>query len=122
LKVSEILTGGAKPAPKKAAKKTAPAPKAEAEAEAPKAPAKPAAKAPAKEPAAPAADDLKKLSGVGPVLEKRLIEAGVTRFAQIAAWTEKDVAEFDEKLSFKGRIEREGWVAQAKKLAKGEEE
>jgi large subunit ribosomal protein L21 len=64
-------------------------------------------------------DDLKKLSGVGPALEKKLIAAGVTTFAQIAAWTEADIAEFDEKLSFKGRIEREGWVEQAKKLAEG---
>ncbi|NNL18520.1 MAG: 50S ribosomal protein L21, partial [Boseongicola sp.] len=38
-------------------------------------------------------------------------------FAQIAAWGADDIAEFDEKLSFKGRIEREGWVEQAKALA-----
>ena len=91
----------AKPAPKKAA-----APKA-----APKAKAAPAAEA--------AADDLKTLSGVGPALEKKLHAAGVTTFAQIAAWTEEDVAAMDEKLSFKGRIEREGWIAQAAELAKG---
>ncbi|MDZ7711447.1 MAG: 50S ribosomal protein L21 [Roseovarius sp.] len=83
------------------------------------------AKAPAKKKAAPkaaapaGADDLKALSGVGPALEKKLHAAGVTSFAQIAAWTEADVAELDEKLSFKGRIEREGWVAQAKELIKG---
>ena len=47
------------------------------------------------------------------------LEAGVTTFAQIAAWTEEDVAAMDEKLSFKGRIEREGWIDQAKELAKG---
>jgi len=94
-------------------------------------PAKPAKKAKAeaapKVKAAPkkavtadaAVDDLKQLSGVGPALEKKLIAAGVTSFAQIAAWTKSDVADMDEKLSFKGRIEREGWVAQAKKLAKG---
>jgi large subunit ribosomal protein L21 len=63
-------------------------------------------------------DDLKKLSGVGPALEKKLHDAGVTSFAQIAAWSDEDVAEFNEKLSFKGRIEREGWVAQAAELAK----
>ncbi|WP_417239022.1 50S ribosomal protein L21 [Celeribacter halophilus] len=81
------------------------------------APKKAAAKAEA--PAAAAgADDLKKLSGVGPALEKKLNAAGVTSFAQIAAWSEADIAEFDEKLSFKGRIEREGWVEQAKELAK----
>jgi large subunit ribosomal protein L21 len=94
-------------APKKAPAKKA-APKAEPKAET----------APAEAPAA-AADDLKKLSGVGPALEKKLVAAGVTTFAQIAAWTEADIAEFDEKLSFKGRIEREGWVEQAKKLAEG---
>lgn len=86
---------------------------------------KPAAKPVKAEKAAPKAatkaaagsDDLKLLSGVGPALEKKLVEAGVTSFAQIAAWTEADIAEFDEKLSFKGRIEREGWVEQAKTLA-----
>ncbi len=91
-------------APKKAA------PKAEKPAE------KPAAKAKAA-PAAAGADDLKQLSGVGPALEKKLHESGVTTFAQIAAWTEADVEEFGEKLSFKGRIEREGWIEQAKELA-----
>ncbi|NNF90586.1 MAG: 50S ribosomal protein L21, partial [Boseongicola sp.] len=62
------------------------------------------------------ADDLKKLSGIGPALEKKLNEAGVTSFAQIASWGAAEVAEFDEKLSFKGRIEREGWVEQAKAI------
>ena len=71
-------------------------------------------------PAAPAgADDVKELSGVGPALEKKLHENGVTTFAQIAAWTEEDVAAMDEKLSFKGRIEREGWIAQAQEKTKG---
>ena len=68
-------------------------------------------------PAAAGADDLKQLSGVGPALEKKLHAAGVTSFAQIAAWTDADVAAMDEQLSFKGRIEREGWIAQAKELA-----
>lgn len=83
-------------------------PKAEKKATAPKA----EKKAPAKE--AAGADDLKELSGVGPALEKKLHAAGVTTFAQVAAWTEEDVAAMDEKLSFKGRIEREGWIEQAK--------
>ena len=80
--------------------------------------AKPAKKAAAPKKAAAGSDDLKKLSGVGPALEKKLIEAGVTTFAQIAAWTPEDVAAMDEKLSFKGRIDREGWIAQAADLAK----
>lgn len=117
LKVTEILTGGAKPKP--AAKKKA-APKAEKAVEKKEAPKAEAKKAAPK--AAEAVDDLKKLSGVGPVLEKKLHEAGVTSFAQIAAWGPKEIEEFDEKLSFKGRIEREGWVEQAKELAKGEKE
>ena len=71
------------------------------------------ATAPAAETAV-SSDDLKVLSGVGPALEKKLLAAGVTSFAQIAAWTEEDIAAFNEKLSFKGRIEREGWVDQAK--------
>ncbi len=99
-------------APKKAKKAAAkPAAKAEAKAEPKKA-------APKKAAAKSDGDDLKQLSGVGPALEKKLHEAGVTTFAQIAAWTEADIAAMDEKLSFKGRIEREGWVDQAKELAK----
>ena len=77
------------------------------------------ADAPKKAKAAAGGDDLKQLSGVGPALEKKLHEAGVTTFAQIAAWTEADVAAMDEKLSFKGRIEREGWIEQAKEMTKG---
>jgi large subunit ribosomal protein L21 len=85
--------------------------------------AKPAAaKVTEAKPAAPkagkaaAGGDLKKLSGVGPALEKKLIAAGVTSLEQVAAWTEADVTKIDEELSFKGRIEREGWIAQAKEL------
>ncbi len=91
--------------------------KATAKPAAKKAPAK--AAAPKKAAAAAGADDLKQLSGVGPALEKKLIEAGVTTFAQIAGWSKADIADMDTKLSFKGRIDREDWVAQAKKLAKG---
>jgi len=99
-----------------AAAERASTPKAEKpKAEKPKAEKKAAPKAAKAE----GGDDLKQLSGVGPALEKKLHEAGVTTFAQIAAWTEEDVAAMDEKLSFKGRIEREGWIAQAAELAKG---
>jgi large subunit ribosomal protein L21 len=135
LRVTDILASGADASGIKAAVGTgsvsakalaAAAPKA-----APKAKAKAAPKAAPKAEAAPIAapkakaapkasaggDDLKELSGVGPALEKKLHENGVTTFAQIAAWTPEDVAEMDEKLSFKGRIEREGWIEQAIKLA-----
>ncbi len=114
VKITEILESGADTSGVKAAVGAGSVAGVAAAAPAPKKAAKKAAKA-----EAPAgADDLKKLSGVGPALEKKLLEAGVTSFAQIAAWTEADIAEFDEKLSFKGRIEREGWVEQAKELAK----
>ena len=43
----------------------------------------------------------------------------MTSFAQIAAWGDDDIDSFDEKLNFKGRIEREGWVDQAKALIAG---
>ena len=80
-----------------------------------------AKKAPAKKAAAKTdGDDLTQLSGVGPVIVKKLNEAGITTFKQIAEWTAEDVAHFDEELSFKGRIERENWIDQAKELMKGE--
>jgi len=108
-------TEAAKPAAKKAkAPKAEAAPEAPAAEEAPKPKAK---KAAAK--STDGADDLKELSGVGPALEKKLHENGVTTFAQIAAWTPEDVADMDEKLSFKGRIEREGWIAQAIEKTQG---
>ncbi|SFR39017.1 LSU ribosomal protein L21P [Yoonia tamlensis] len=113
VRIGDILESGADKSGVKAAVNGA----------APVAAAPAAKKAAPKKAAAPKAaagsDDLKKLSGVGPALEKKLLEAGVTTFAQIAAWTPEDVAAMDEKLSFKGRIEREGWIAQAVELAKG---
>ncbi len=61
-------------------------------------------------------DDLEVIGGVGPVLAEKLNSIGVYRFEQIANWTERNVQEFDELLSFKGRIEREEWIEQAKAL------
>lgn len=120
LKITEILASGADKTGVKAAVGAGSVAGVAAAAAAPKkAASKKAEKPAAKKAAAPAAagaDDLKQLSGVGPALEKKLHEAGVTTFAQIAAWTEEDIAAMDEKLSFKGRIEREGWVDQAKEL------
>lgn len=67
------------------------------------------------------ADDLKKIKGVGPKLEGVLNEMGFYHFDQIAAWTANEVAWVDARLKFKGRIERDGWIAQAAELAKGGE-
>lgn len=65
------------------------------------------------------ADDLKQISGVGPVIEGKLNAMGVYHFAQVAAWTEENCAFVDSKLSFKGRIAREKWIEQAQILAGG---
>jgi large subunit ribosomal protein L21 len=62
-------------------------------------------------------DKLTQIKGIGPVLEKKLNAYGVFRFAQIANWTHKEVDEFSEQLNFKGRIEREDWIRQAKELS-----
>lgn len=67
------------------------------------------------------ADDLKLLKGVGPKLETLLHDLGFYHFDQVAAWTPAEVTWVDNRLSFKGRIERDGWIEQAKKLAAGEE-
>ena len=65
------------------------------------------------------ADDLKKISGIGPKLEQVLNGMGVRRYADVASWSDKDVKRFDEQLGFGGRIARDGWVEQAKTLMKG---
>ncbi|MGR3436479.1 MAG: 50S ribosomal protein L21 [Shimia sp.] len=63
------------------------------------------------------ADDLKKISGVGPKLEGLLNQNGVYHFDQIAAWGAEEIAYMDDKLSFKGRIARDNWIEQASGFA-----
>ena len=66
------------------------------------------------------ADDLELIWGVGPKLREMLNTMGVWHFDQIASWTEKEIAWVDARLEgFKGRIERDDWIEQAKKLASG---
>ena len=118
VKITGISADGKKPANKAAAKKAAPK-----------------AEAPAAEAAAPAAkpetdargritnlegkpDNLKKISGVGPVLEKKLHEAGIYFFWQVAALNADQIAELEEEMSFPGRITRDEWVKQAEEFAK----
>ncbi len=62
-------------------------------------------------------DDLKQISGVGPVLEGKLNELGIYHFWQIARWSSDEVNWVDGFLNFKGRIERDDWIGQAKALA-----
>lgn len=63
-------------------------------------------------------DDLKKIKGIGPKLESTLHENGVFHFHQIAAWNAREIAAMNDRLSFRGRIEREKWVSQAQALMK----
>jgi len=67
-----------------------------------------------------AADDLKKIKGVGPKLEGMLNSMGVFHLDQVANWSPEEVAWVDDNLEgFKGRVSRDDWVAQAKLLAGG---
>jgi large subunit ribosomal protein L21 len=131
IRITDILTAGQKPAPKKkaaAAKKDTPAQSEEPAAKETK--AKAAAKKPTESKASDTSDapkplfkapdgkkdDLKKISGVGPVLEKKLNALGITTYAQIAEFKKADIDQVDEVLNFKGRIERDDWLEQAKTL------
>lgn len=67
-------------------------------------------------------DDLKRIKGIGPKLEKLCNSLGFWHFDQIAAWTDQEVAWVDANLEgFKGRVSRDNWVEQAKLLASGAE-
>ncbi|MFW5660784.1 MAG: 50S ribosomal protein L21 [Oceanicaulis sp.] len=107
--VSEILKPGEKSqlSGKPKAKK-ADAPKADAKAEAKAAPAAKAS----------GGDDLTRLTGVGPAFATKLNEAGVTSFAQIAAWDEAEIERLDGEISgLKAKAEKGEWVAEAKQFA-----
>lgn len=119
----KAATPAAKAAPKKAAK-----PKAEAEA-APKT-AAPKKAAPKKAAGSTAddrgrlsaaegkADDLKKITGVGPAFEKKLNAAGIFHYWQISGLNAAQITELETELKMAGRIERDGWIKQAGDLAK----
>ena len=67
------------------------------------------------------ADDLSRIKGVGPKLVALLGQLGITRFAQIAAWSDADIDRIDAQLgTFAGRIRRDGWVEQCKLLSAGD--
>ena len=107
-------TAAEKPAAKLAAK---PAAKAEKPAPKPKAAkaAKPVGLVRLTAPRGGVADDLKEIEGIGPALEKMVNGMGFYHFDQLAAWTDADVALVDAEMkTFKGRITRDKWVAQAK--------
>jgi predicted flap endonuclease-1-like 5' DNA nuclease len=112
----DVLAEGAAPASRNQALIDAP------RAAEPAAPKLPVAE-PEVQPASVAAgDDLTRIKGLGPKIALLLGELGVTRFAQIAAWTPEEVESIDAKLGrFAGRIVRDQWVEQAKLLAAGDE-
>ena len=66
------------------------------------------------------ADDLKRINGIGPKIERSLNGLGVFHFDQIAAWTDETAAWVDGHLRFKGRARREDWIGQARALAEEE--
>ncbi len=76
---------------------------------------------PAEAVAAADGDDLTRIKGLGPKLRTLLASLGVTQFAQIAAWTDEDVARIDAQLgAFAGRPTRDNWVEQARLLSSGD--
>lgn len=110
VRISEILTGGAKPSKKAAARPAAKAEKAEAA-------AAPAAAAPLFTAPKGEGDDLTVIKGIGPVAAGQLNEQGITTFAQIAALSDADVARIDENMPFSAD-QISDWREQAKGLAK----
>lgn len=65
-------------------------------------------------------DDLTRIKGIGPKIERMLHDMGVYHFDQIAAWREAETAWVDQNLEgFKGRVSRDDWVTQAGQLADG---
>jgi NADH-quinone oxidoreductase subunit E len=62
-------------------------------------------------------DDLKRIKGVGPKIEGILNGLGIYHFSQIADWTRDNVEWVDGYLKFKGRIDRDDWISQARQFA-----
>jgi poly(3-hydroxybutyrate) depolymerase len=62
------------------------------------------------------ADDLKRITGIGPKLERDLHGQGIFLFHQLAELTETQIDELDTRLATRGRIRREDWVGQARRL------
>jgi large subunit ribosomal protein L21 len=123
VKIAEILTGGAKPSKKAAAKPAAREEKPAAKAD--KAPKVAAPKQEAKAETAQAAtlftapkgkaDDLTLIKGIGPVAQTQLNEQGITTFAQIAKLTDKQIAMIDEAMPFSAE-QISDWRDQAKAM------
>ena len=66
-------------------------------------------------------DNLTRIKGIGVKIDETLNTIGIYHFDQIANWNSEHVVWVDKNIAFPGRVEREQWVEQAKKLAAGEE-
>ena len=64
-------------------------------------------------------DDLKRIKGIGQVIESTLNELGIYQFKQIASWDNNNISWLENFLAFPGRINRENWIEQAKTLNEG---
>jgi large subunit ribosomal protein L21 len=108
VRITEILTGGARPS-------------ARAASAAPKAKPAAAEAAPVAAASAGAMDtsNLSLIAGIGPTIEKKLRAAGITSWDQIASWSGEDIERLDKELALRGRVAREEWVEQAKELLAG---
>jgi large subunit ribosomal protein L21 len=104
--ITDILTGGAKPAAKA---------QSESKAEQP-------AAAPVTAAAAIGdgkSDDISLIGGIGPKMEAGMRELGYHTFAAIAAMSAEDIEKAETHLKQKGRFAREEWIEQAKELLDG---
>lgn len=61
-------------------------------------------------------DNLQQIKGIGPKIAGILNDLGIERFEQIAAWTPENIEWINGHLKFKGRVEREEWIPQARAL------
>ncbi|MSR02334.1 MAG: hypothetical protein EXR94_06290 [Gemmatimonadetes bacterium] len=62
-------------------------------------------------------DDLQRITGIGPSLERRLKQPGITTFQQIASWSEIDIERISKELGpFSHRIRRDRWIEQARQV------
>lgn len=67
-------------------------------------------------------EKLTRVNGIGPAIETALNELGIKNIQQMAQLKKQEVRELDKQLGkYSGRIERQEWVKQAKKLSKSVE-
>jgi len=66
-------------------------------------------------------DDLTRIKGLGPKAAAQLKLLGITRFVQLGALGTAESAALDEQMGvFRGRLERDRWIEQARYLARGD--